>query len=154
MKERERERELSFDHWENNSVSWRKKVFKLFVTLLKVTTLLVSAMVKNLPANAGGSSNMGLTPVFGRSPLGGNDNPLQHSCLDYSMDREAWQATQSVESQRVDDNCDWAYMHFTCYCFSESTYYITLKGNSPFSFVPASLMQKAFPQDCIFKNFI
>ena len=72
--ERERERE-SYHLTTDNSVSWQKKVFKLFVTLLKFTTLLVSAMVKNLPANAG------------------NDNPLQYSCLDYSMDKAGWQAT-------------------------------------------------------------
>ena len=29
----------------------------------------------------------------GRSPGEGNGNPLQYSCLENSMDREAWQAT-------------------------------------------------------------
>ena len=29
----------------------------------------------------------------GRSPGGGNDNPLQYSCLDNPKDRGAWQAT-------------------------------------------------------------
>ena len=29
----------------------------------------------------------------GRSPEEGNGNPLQHSCLENSMDRGAWQAT-------------------------------------------------------------
>ena len=28
----------------------------------------------------------------GRSPGGGNDNPLQYSCLENPMDRGAWQA--------------------------------------------------------------
>ena len=28
-----------------------------------------------------------------KSPKGGNGNPLQHSCLENSMDRGAWQAT-------------------------------------------------------------
>ena len=32
-------------------------------------------------------------PGSGRSHAGGNDNPLQYSCLENSMDREAWQAT-------------------------------------------------------------
>ena len=44
-------------------------------------------MVKNSPANAG---DVGLIPGLGRSPGEGNDNPLQHSCLENSMDREAW----------------------------------------------------------------
>ena len=47
-------------------------------------------MVKNLPANAGDAS---LIPGLGRSPGGGNGNPLQYSCLEDSMDRGAWRAT-------------------------------------------------------------
>ena len=38
---------------------------------------------KNLPANAG---DVGSIPGLGRS-LGGNDNPLQDSCLGNPMDR-------------------------------------------------------------------
>ena len=50
-------------------------------------------MVKNLPANAGElSRNESLIPVLGRSPGGGNGNPLQYSCLENSMDRRAWWA--------------------------------------------------------------
>ena len=44
-------------------------------------------MVKNPPASAG---DVGSIPGSGRSPAGGNDNPLQYSCLENSMDREAW----------------------------------------------------------------
>ena len=42
------------------------------------------------------ASNMGdtgLIPGWGRSPGEGNGNPLQYSCLENSMDREAWWAT-------------------------------------------------------------
>ena len=35
----------------------------------------------------------GLIPGWGRSPGGGNDNSLQYSCLENSMDRGAWWAT-------------------------------------------------------------
>ena len=50
-------------------------------------------MVKNLPANAGElSRDESLIPVLGRSPGGGNGNPLQYSCLENSMDRRAWWA--------------------------------------------------------------
>ena len=45
-------------------------------------------MGKNLPANAG---DAGLIPGLGRSPGGGNGNPLQYSCLGIPMDRGAWQ---------------------------------------------------------------
>ena len=40
-------------------------------------------------------------PGLGRSPGEGNGNPLQYSCLENSMDREAWWAVQSMGSQRV-----------------------------------------------------
>ena len=50
-------------------------------------------VVKNLPANAGDARDMGSIPGSGRSPAGGNGNPLQYSCLKNSMDRGAWQAT-------------------------------------------------------------
>ena len=33
-----------------------------------------------------------LIPGWGRSPRGGNGNPLQYSCLEKPMDRGAWQA--------------------------------------------------------------
>ena len=56
-------------------------------------------MVKNLPANAGNVRDTGSIPELGRSPGGGNGNPLQCSCLENPMDRGAWQAT--VGSQRV-----------------------------------------------------
>ena len=35
---------------------------------------------------------MGLIPGMGKSPGEGSGNPLQYSCLQYTMDREAWQA--------------------------------------------------------------
>jgi len=50
-------------------------------------------MVKSLPANAGDTRDMGSIPGLGRSPEVGNGNSLQYSCLENSMDREAWQAT-------------------------------------------------------------
>ena len=48
--------------------------------------------VKNLPANAGDTRDIGLTPGSGRSPGVGNGNPLQYSCLENFMDRGAWWA--------------------------------------------------------------
>ena len=46
--------------------------------------------VKNPPASAG---DMGLIPESERSPGEGNDNPLQYSCLENSMDRGPLWAT-------------------------------------------------------------
>ena len=51
-----------------------------------------SASGKNLPANAGDAGDMGSIPVSGRSPGGGNHNPLQYSSLGNPTDRGAWQA--------------------------------------------------------------
>ena len=50
-------------------------------------------VVKNLPANAGDIRDVGLIPGSGRSPGGGNGNPLQYSGLGNPMDRGAWWAT-------------------------------------------------------------
>ena len=43
-------------------------------------------MVKNLPISAGDTGDLGLIP-------GQEDPLLQYSCLENSMDREAWSAT-------------------------------------------------------------
>ena len=49
-------------------------------------------MVKNQPTNAGDLS-VGLILGLGRSPGGGQVNPLQYSYLENPMDRGAWQVT-------------------------------------------------------------
>ena len=38
------------------------------------------------------SGDLGSISGLGRSPAGGNGNPLQYSCLENPMDRGAWQA--------------------------------------------------------------
>ena len=50
-------------------------------------------VVKNPPTNAGDTRDLGSTPVLGRAPGGGNDNPLQYSCSENPTDRGAWWAT-------------------------------------------------------------
>ena len=45
------------------------------------------SLVKNSPANAG---DVGLISGSGKSPVEGNGNPLQYSCLENSMDGGAW----------------------------------------------------------------
>ena len=45
---------------------------------------------KELTCNA---RDLGLIPGSGRSPGGGNGNPLQYFCLENPMDRGAWQST-------------------------------------------------------------
>ena len=52
----------------------------------------MALVVKNPPANAGVLRDIGLIPGSGGSPGEGQDNPLQYSCLENSMDRGAWWA--------------------------------------------------------------
>ena len=58
--------------------------------ILPVSILLSESDSKESACNAG---DPGSTPGLGRSPGEGNGNPLQYSCLENPMDREAWQAT-------------------------------------------------------------
>ena len=61
--------------------------------VIKLWASLVSQTVKNLPANAEVAGAVGLISGSGRSPEGGNGNPLQYSCLENPMDRGSWQVT-------------------------------------------------------------
>ena len=48
--------------------------------------------VKNLPAMQEMQEDASLIPGSGRSPGGEKCNPLQYSCLENPMDRQAWWA--------------------------------------------------------------
>ena len=48
---------------------------------------------KNPPAKSGDARDTGSIPGWRTSPGGGNGNPLQCSCLENPMDREAWRTT-------------------------------------------------------------
>ena len=62
-----------------------------FVDNYMTTSFPCGSMVQNPPDNAG---DMHLIPGSGRSPGGGNGNPLQYSCLESpTMDKVAWRAT-------------------------------------------------------------
>ena len=50
-------------------------------------------MVKNLPANTGDTGDVGSIPGLGRSPRGGNGNPLKYSCLQKSCEQRRLVAT-------------------------------------------------------------
>ena len=58
------------------------------------------SVVKNLP---------GLIPVLGRSPGGGNGNPLQYSCLENPMDRGARWAIVHGSRKSPARLSDWAW---------------------------------------------
>ena len=78
-------------------------IMKNFGAYLKTTTMenrrdcfrspslpLKGPVAKNPPANAGDLGDASSIPGLGRSPGGGNGNPLQYSCLENPMDRGAW----------------------------------------------------------------
>ena len=46
-------------------------------------------VIKSLLANVGDTGDSGSIPGSGRSPRGGNGNPLQYSCLENLVDRGA-----------------------------------------------------------------
>ena len=49
-----------------------------------------NTVLKNLPANAEETGNVGSISESGRSPQVGNGNTFQYSCLENSTDRGAW----------------------------------------------------------------
>ena len=59
------------------------------------------SVVKDSLASAGDAGDMSLIPGLGKSPGGGNDNPLQNSCLEIPMDSTAWWASvyEAAKSQ-------------------------------------------------------
>ena len=52
----------------------------------------VALGINNPPAITGDVRDMGSIPGSGRSPGGGQGNPLLYSCLENPMDRGAWRA--------------------------------------------------------------
>ena len=49
--------------------------------------------------------DLGLTPMWGRSPEEGNNNALQYSCLGNPVNREGWWATvHRLQRVRHDSN--------------------------------------------------
>ena len=63
---------------------------KCHLTMEKIPQWLSS---KESSCNAGDAGDVGSIPESGRSPGGGNGNPLQCFCLGNPMDRGAWWAT-------------------------------------------------------------
>ena len=58
-------------------------------------------MVKNPPANSG---DTGSIPRLGRSPVEGNGNPVQYSCLGNPVGRGVWQATGHGVARSLNNN--------------------------------------------------
>ena len=58
-------------------------------------------MVKNLPANAGDIRDADLIPGSGRSPKGGNGNPLRYFCLENPTDRGVHRVAKSDTTEHL-----------------------------------------------------
>ena len=92
-------------------------------------------MVKNPPDDAG---DEGSISGLGRSPRGGNGNPLQYSCLKNPMDSGAWRATVHTIAKswaQLSNSTDaWVYMHCTMSglvsLYTDVNVYSELSGDS------------------------
>ena len=58
-------------------------------------------MGKESACNAGDAGDSGLIPGLGRSPGGGNGNPLQYSCLENPMEEKPGRL-QSIGCKELD----------------------------------------------------
>ena len=96
-----------------NKAGWSGQVY---VDALFKFRLLGYSVVKNQPASAGDAEDVGLIPESGRSPGGGNGNPLQYSWLGNPMDRGAlWATAHGVtkESDTTEHTNTHIYTHIT-----------------------------------------
>ena len=66
------------------------KSLKMFIHF--IASPVSGSAVKNPPANIGDTRDKGPIPGSERSPVGGNGNPLQYSCLENPIYRKAWRA--------------------------------------------------------------
>ena len=99
-------------HWGLDSMSWEKRVrIHDARSLGEVEAMRFYSCVyglpgwfsvKNLPVKAEDTGDVGSIPGWGRSPPGGNGNPLQYSCWENSMYRGAWRATAHGVTKRLD----------------------------------------------------
>ena len=70
-----------------------RNIHSALFLLICIFFFLIKVVGKESACNAGDARDTGLIPGSGSSPEGGNNNPLQYSCLKSSMERGAWQAT-------------------------------------------------------------
>ena len=82
-------------------------------SLLSEIFVYLSSVVKNPPANARDSREVGSIPGLGRSSREGNGNPLKYSCLENSVARGTQQAGYSPWGPKESDTTlsNWAHKH-------------------------------------------
>ena len=70
-------------------------------SLIEKWVFLDGSAVKESACIAGDTRDTGLILGLGRSPGGGNENPLQYSCLKNSMDRGTWQEVHRIAKSQT-----------------------------------------------------
>ena len=108
--------------WRRCSFSWLQRWFDKYIHMSKLINCTFStkfivrqlylnkavtgfpggAVVEILPTSAGDTGDLGSISELGRTPGGGNGNPLQSSCLENPMDRGAWRAIVRGAAKRHD----------------------------------------------------
>ena len=91
--ERERERERNEYHIYVESGSVEEPICGV---AMEMWASQVTQWVKNLPANAGDTGDMGSIPGLGRFPGGGHGSPLQYFCRRIPWTEEPGRGSQSV----------------------------------------------------------
>ena len=76
----------------------------IFSKIQSCKGFLGSTAVKNPLTDVWGAGDIGLTSGLGRSPGGGNGNPLQDSCLEDPTHRGAWGVTVQGAANEPDTN--------------------------------------------------
>ena len=66
----------------------------------------MTQLVKNLPANAGDTGEVGSIHGSEKYPGGRNGHPLRYCCLEDPMDRGAWQAIYSPNGHKESDTTE------------------------------------------------
>ena len=109
----------------DHQVLWTKFKTVRFVLCIFPQASQVAQVVKNPPTNAG---DTGLIPGSGRSPGGGNDNPLQDSWLGNPINTGAWRAAVRRVTESHTRLSDWARttVVYTCVIATETTCKISL----------------------------
>ena len=80
-----------------------------FNSLKNIYWSIVGKAINNPPLSVEDTGDVGSIPGSGKCPGGGNDSPLQYSCLENPMDRGAWWATVHEVIRESGQLGDWAH---------------------------------------------
>ena len=96
----------------------QNKLQKQYIKSCTLHIHMPSLVAQSIKESDCSARDPGLIPGLGRSPGGGNGNPLQYSCLGKPTDRSAWRATVGHDLATKPPPTI-TYMHinvYTCFC--------------------------------------